>query len=68
MAEPRDPGRQLRDELLGLTAFDPEDATAAFVALEPETEEPEPTPGAELDESDPAGADPPPPGRSAEGA
>ena len=67
MAEPRDPGRQLRDELLGLTAFDPADAVDAFVALEPEIEEPEPATRAELDESDPTGADPPP-DRSAEGA
>jgi hypothetical protein len=62
MSEPRDPARQLRDELLGLSAFDPEDATAALVALEPEVEpdETDSEPGGEPDESDPTGADLPP--------
>ena len=37
MADPnKDPEREMRDELLSLAPFDPQDALAALVELEPE--------------------------------
>ena len=35
----RHPERDLRDELLSLTPFDPEDAVAAFLEIEPERDD-----------------------------
>jgi hypothetical protein len=40
MADPyKDPEREMRDELLSLAPFDPQDAVAALVELEPEPDE-----------------------------
>jgi hypothetical protein len=47
MTDPKDVPRELRDELLELSAFDPDDAAAALLAVKPETDEldePEPEP------------------------
>jgi hypothetical protein len=42
MADPRkDPEREMRDELLSLAPFDPQDAAAALIELEPEPDDDE---------------------------
>jgi hypothetical protein len=52
MTGPKDVSREVRDELLELASFDPEDASAALLAVKPEVDE------GDADEPDDAKSDP----------